>query len=95
MRVATVVLSLLVALLVTAAALIYIPAYVGQSRIYPETGSRHTGPQARAYHSYGYEPQADTRRLAEVAGADPNHQRYYSESEGWTYYTLPASGESQ
>jgi hypothetical protein len=33
---------------------------------------------------------SDTLRIAAV-NTDPHLQRYYSQSEGWTYYTLPKS----
>jgi hypothetical protein len=78
MRVTTVVLSFLAALLVTAAALVYIPAYIGQSRIYPEGPPDQAVAETKAYQSYGSVAQGNV-------GSDPNHQRYYSESEGWTY----------
>jgi hypothetical protein len=36
------------------------------------------------------EVKADTSRTATLA-PDPYLQRYYSHSEGWTYYNLPAA----
>jgi hypothetical protein len=30
-----------------------------------------------------------------TASADPHLQRYYSQSEGWTYYTLPKSSSAR
>ena len=82
MRFMTLLLSFLVLLALTAMAMTYVPAYVGQSRIYVQ--AEDSTPEARPYRSYG-----------SVAVADPNYQRYYSESEGWTYYTLPASEAGQ
>jgi hypothetical protein len=90
MRVATVVLSFLVALSVAAAGLVVIPGYIGQNRIYPEAAPDDSTPGSRPYRSYGnQQAKPDTVRLA-GADSDPNHQRYYSESEGWTYFNLPA-----
>jgi hypothetical protein len=83
MRLITLVLSFLVILVLTGMAMTYVPAYVGQQRIYVQ-GVEDSAPEARPYQSYG-----------SVAVSDPNHQRYYSESEGWTWYTLPANGGSQ
>jgi hypothetical protein len=83
MRVVTLVLSFLVMLAMTVMAMTYVADYVGQRRIYVQSAADST-PEARAYYSYG------------VASApDPYHQRYYSETEGWTYYTLPADGAVQ
>jgi hypothetical protein len=92
MRIATVLLSSLVALLVTATALVYIPARIGQNRIYPEAAPDDSMPQSRPYRSYGYQdqPKPDSVRLA-GADSDSNPQRYYSESEGWTYFTPPVN----
>jgi hypothetical protein len=83
MRVVTLVLSFLVMLVLTAIALSYVPGYVGQRRIYVQSLADST-PEAKPYYSYG-----------NLTVADPNHQRYYSETEGWTYYTLPADGAGQ
>jgi len=93
MRGVGLVLSLLVTVSVAAVALTYVPGYVGQHRIYIQ-GRLSSSPDATPYHAYGYlgKSDADTAR-AVSADLDPYHQRYYSESEGWTYYALP-SGSS-
>ena len=83
MRAVTLVLSFLVMLVLTAMALTYVPGYVGQRRIYVQSLADST-PEARAYYSY-----------CSAGAPDPYHQRYYSETEGWTYYTLPADGAGQ
>ena len=83
MRLVTLVLSFLVILALTGMAMTYVPAYIGQQRIYVQ-GPQDSTPAARPYQSYGY-----------ASAADPNHQRYYSESEGWTWYTLPANGNAR
>jgi hypothetical protein len=67
--------SFLVTLSLVAAALSYVPGYVGQQRIYV---GRHQGNTDR-----------DTARTA-PGDSDPYYQRYYSESQGWTYYALPS-----
>jgi hypothetical protein len=87
MRIVTLVLSFLVILLLTGMALTYVPSYIGQQRIYVQADSTS---EVRPYYSYG---QASPEVGA--GAADPYHQRYYSESEGWTYYTLPANGADQ
>jgi hypothetical protein len=87
MRIVVLVFSFLVTLTLTALALTYVPGYVGQHRIYVQGVSDST-PDSQPYHSYAYS-NPDTARTAS-GDSDPYHQRYYSESEGWTYYTLPA-----
>jgi hypothetical protein len=90
MRVGVLVLSLLVTLSVAAVALTYLPGYVGQHRIYVQS-YRDSSRDHKPYHSYGYlrDTNPDTAR-AGIGNRDPYRQRYYSESEGWTYYTLPS-----
>lgn len=79
MRNAGFVFSFLVTLSLIAMALAYVPGYVGQQRIY-----------------VGYLGYTD-RHTARSAPSDPDpyHQRYYSQSEGWTYYALPSSSASR
>jgi hypothetical protein len=90
MRVASIVFSFVVTLSLTAAALTYVPRHIGQQRIYVE-GSSDSSPEPQPYRSYGYEgnPNPDSAPITS-GDSDPYHQRYYSESEGWTYYTLPS-----
>ena len=76
MRILGLVFGLLAALTMVAAALAYVPGYVGQRRIY--------------VRDYPGKIHPSSARAA-AAVPDPNVQRYYSESEGWTYYTLPRS----
>jgi hypothetical protein len=45
-------------------------------------------------NSYPGNTNPDTVRTA-TANADPYLQRYYSETEGWTYYTLPKSSSER
>jgi hypothetical protein len=75
MRIVSLVFSFLVTVSLTAMALTYLPRYVGQQRIHVQGRLASTNP--------------DTARSIS-AEWDPYHQRYYSESEGWTYYTLPS-----
>jgi hypothetical protein len=87
MRLVSLVCSFLVTVSLTAVALACVPDYVGQQRIYvdgPDSSSDH-----QPYYSYGSlaEANPDTAQTA-TGDSDPYHQRYYSESEGWTYYTL-------
>ena len=47
--------------------------------------------EREAQPEWSYAPRdtvPDTVRIAS-GEPDPYHQRYYSESEGWTYYSLP------
>ncbi len=86
MRLVTLLLSFLVILLLTGMALTYVPAYVGQHRIYVQAPEDST-PEVRGYQSYGYASGTLDTRGNRNAASDPN--RYYSETEGWTYYTIP------
>jgi len=75
MRLTSLVLSFLVTLALAALVLTYVPGYIGQNRIYVQGHSGEAHPNsARSASHY----------------ADSSLQRYYSETEGWTYYTLPA-----
>jgi hypothetical protein len=76
MRIAGLVFSSIVTFSVAAMVLTYVPGYVGQDRIY-----------VQGHHG---NVQPDSARRATVHNSDSTLQRYYSESEGWTYYTLPA-----
>ena len=93
MRIMALVLSFTVTLSLTALALTYVPAYVGQSRIYVQ-GSEDSTSGHQAYHSYGSADSASLDSTPASPEPDPYHQRYYSATEGWTYYTLPASVDS-
>jgi hypothetical protein len=90
MRILSLVCSFLVTVSLTAMALTYVPAYVGEDRIYVQ-GLPDSTPAPKPYHAYGSPENTgpDSARTAD-GELDPNHQRYYSESEGWTYYTLPS-----
>lgn len=91
------ILGLAVGLLVT----VSMPA-AGQSRAPGDTAQDSTYAQGyRAYssdrsasRSYRGNTNPDATRTA-TANADPYLQRYYSETEGWTYYTLPKSGSTR
>jgi hypothetical protein len=89
MRLMGLVVSFLVTLSLAALALTYVPEYLGR-RIYVQ-GRSGISSDHQSYHSYGHRGNTnpDTAGIA-TGDLDPNHQRYYSESEGWTYYTLPA-----
>jgi hypothetical protein len=76
MRIAGLVFSSIVTFSVAAGVLTYVPGYVGQQRIY-----------VRGHHGNTH---PDSARSVAVHQSDSTLQRYYSESEGWTYYTLPA-----
>jgi hypothetical protein len=89
MRILSLVFSFLVTLSLTAMALTYVPEYVGQQRIYVQGGSDST-PIPQPYHAYGDLGNADPDSAQTANGdMDQYHQRYYSESEGWTYYAHP------
>jgi hypothetical protein len=92
MRIVSLVFSFLVTVSLAAMALTYVPDYVGQQRVHVQSGSD-SSPDPQPYHSYG--SQANTKQdttQAAIKESDPYHQRYYSESEGWTYYRLPSKG---
>ena len=74
MRIAGLVFSSIATFSIAAAVLTYVPSYVGQNRIYVHGRTARIHPDSSRTDS-GY--------------VDPDHQRYYSETEGWTYYTLP------
>ena len=90
MRVLGLVFSLTVTLALTALALAYVPAHVGKQRIYVQERWVNS-PDHKPYHTYGKlgSTDRDTAPTTTIE-PDPYHQRYYSESEGWTYYTLPS-----
>jgi hypothetical protein len=75
MRIAGLVFSSIATFSIAAAVLTYVPSYIGQNRIYMQGSWTDTIP--------------DTNRI-DSGTVDRDHQRYYSETEGWTYYTLPA-----
>jgi hypothetical protein len=74
MRIAGLVFSSIATFSIAAAVLTYVPSYVGQNRIY--------------VHGSTANINSDSSRT-DSGNVDPDHQRYYSETEGWTYYTLP------
>ena len=76
MRILGLVFALLVTLSMAAAALTYVQGRTGQDRIYVQ-GHPRSSP-------------SPSSRLTATGNTDPYQQRYYSESEGWTYYTLPS-----
>ena len=90
MRNVGLVFSFLVMLSLVAVALTYVPAYVGQQRIYVQGHGRFSSNDT-LYHTARYLGNTD-RDTARTAPGDPDlyHQRYYSQSEGWTYYALPS-----
>lgn len=93
MRIMGLVFSFTVTLSLTALALTYVPAYVGQSRIHVQ-GPEDSTAVHQPYHSYGSSDSASLDSTPAGPEPDPYHQRYYSATEGWTYYTLPAPVDS-
>jgi hypothetical protein len=70
-----------------AAALIYLQSHSWEDRIYIE-GRR---PSFRTYASSSFAGTTNPHAGRAAPGdPDPYLQRYYSESEGWTYFTLPS-----
>jgi hypothetical protein len=81
MRILGLVVALLVTLSVSAAA-----QTAGRSR---------SSPDASHSNSYGYSgTKADTSQ-APNGSPDPYLQRYYSHSEGWTYYNFPTDSSAR
>jgi hypothetical protein len=90
MRIMVLVFSLLVTLSLAALALTYMPGYLGRP-IYIQGRSAFSSDH-QSYHGYGHVRDTNPGTAGTVIGDfDPYHQRYYSESEGWTYYNLPAN----
>jgi hypothetical protein len=84
MRILGLVVALLLTLSVAAAALTY--GYTRQDRIYIR-GNGHPSRAHNPYNDTGY-TSPDSGQTA-TGNRDPYLQRYYSHSEGWTYYNLP------
>lgn len=74
MRILRPLVALLAALFVAAATLAYLHESTRGDRIYLQ--GRRSSP---AHHLF-----------TASSVPDPYHQRYYSQSEGWTYYDLPS-----
>ena len=91
MRIIVLVFSFVATLSLAALALTYVPSYLGQQRIYVQ-GRPGFSSEHQPYHSYGHLGHTNPDTAGTATGdLDPYHQRYYSESEGWTYYTLPSN----
>jgi hypothetical protein len=90
MRIVGLVFSLLVTLLMAAVTLTYVQGYVGQHRIYVQ-GRWRSSPDHSPHNNSSHlsDTNPDTGRAA-TGYPDPYLQRYYSQSEGWTYYALPS-----
>nr|AUN36839.1 hypothetical protein [uncultured bacterium] len=88
MRIMRPLLGLFIAVSLAAAALVYLNRNSWQDRIYVSEALSTGGNRP---HSPGLlrNPKPFARRAA-ATPSDPALQRYYSESEGWTYYTLPS-----
>ena len=86
--------GLVVALLVTfsmsAAAQTHVRSYTRQDGTYVQ-GHWRSSPDHSPYNNYSY-PGNTNPYTGQTANGDPDKylQRYYSHSEGWTYYTLPS-----
>jgi hypothetical protein len=95
MRTAGLVFSFLVTLSVIAAALSYAQGHTWQERIYLQ-GHGRSAPDYSGYNGFGDSGSTNPDTARTVAGdPDPYLQRYYSQSEGWTYYTLPSYSSGQ
>ena len=86
MRVLSLIFSFLVTVSLAAVTLAYMPGYVGQQRIYVH-GHQGSPPDHAPYHNG---TNSTDTALTAPANRDPYLQRYYSQSEGWTYYALPS-----
>ena len=91
MRNAGLVFSFLVTLSLVAAALTYVPGYVGQQRIYVQ-GHRRSASDDTLYQIARHLASTDRDTARTAPDPDPYHRRYYSQSEGWTYYALSSYG---
>jgi hypothetical protein len=90
MRILGLVSAFLLTLSVAAAALSY--GYTRQDRIYIR-GNGHLSRAHNPYNDTGY-TIPDSGQSA-TGNRDPHLQRYYSHSEGWTYYNLPRFSAQQ
>ena len=92
MRIVGLVFSFLVTVSLAVMVLTYLSDYVGRQRIYVQGGSD-SSPDPQPYQSYASQGNSN-RDTAQASSeeSDPYHQRYYSESEGWTYYSLSGNG---
>jgi hypothetical protein len=93
MRIIRPVFALFLALSIAAAALIYLQSHSWEDRIYIQ-GHRPSPYRMYANSSYRGSTSLQAGRAA-PRDPDPYLQRYYSESEGWTYYTLPSYGSGR
>ena len=86
MRIVRPIFALLVSLSMAAAVLTYMERQARQEWIYVQGRST---PSPDQNSNYPADTTPDTVRIA-AGNTDPYLQRYYSQSEGWTYYTLPS-----
>jgi hypothetical protein len=90
MRTARLVFSLLVTLSGIAAALTYVQGHTWRERIYLQ-GHGRSAPDYSNYNGFRDSGSINVDTIRTATGhPDPYLQRYYSQSEGWTYYTLPS-----
>jgi hypothetical protein len=90
MRIIRPLIALLVALSVAAAVLTYMSDYTRENRIYP-SAHRRSSADYHLLRNWSYRGDASRQGSRAAPGdSDPYRQRYYSESEGWTYFTLPS-----
>jgi hypothetical protein len=93
MRMLGLVVGLLVTMSMSAAAQTREQGDTRQDSTYAQ-GYRPYSPDSSPDSNHPANTHPDTVRTA-TANADPYLQRYYSETEGWTYYTLPKSSSGR
>jgi hypothetical protein len=95
MRILGLVFALLVTLSMSAAAQTYVQGYTRQDGTYVQ-GHWRSSPDHNPYNNYSY-PGNTNPYTGQTATGNPDTylQRYYSHSQGWTYYTLPPSSSGR
>jgi len=95
MRIPGLVVALLVTLSMSAAAQTYVHGYTRQDGTYVQ-GYWRSSPDHNPYNNYSY-PGNTNPYTGQTATGDPDKylQRYYSHSEGWTYYNLPSPSSAR
>jgi hypothetical protein len=94
MRILGLVVGLLVTMSLSAAAQAHVQGYTRQDSTYAQGYRPYSPDHSPSNEGRPGTTNPDTARTA-TANADPYLQRYYSETEGWTYYTLPKSNSER
>lgn len=95
MRMLGLVFVLMVTLSMSARAQTYVQGYTRQDGTYVQ-GYWRSSPDHSPYNNYSYPGNTNPYTGQTAAGdPDPYLQRYYSHSEGWTYFNLPPDSSAR